>query len=162
VNYPHELQKWVVERELAIMEAPGYEEFRRYLNVHLGMDFIPEASKEVIRRVSRKLDKSFDEVCRLTLLETLDILNQAGPEDSQTTSGPLKKPRRKRNEGKAERCVGLYMAAVIRNETPPTPSEVAEKVGCNIGTACRAIAEWEAKRKELAKEDAKDLYRDAD
>lgn len=73
-----------------------------------------------------------------------------------------KKGRRKRDEGKAERCVGIYMDAITRKLTPPTPSELAKQVGCDPGTASRAIAAWEATRMELAKDDAKSRYRHAD
>lgn len=67
--------------------------------------------------------------------------------------------KRKRDEGKENQCVGVYMAYVNRHETPPGPSEIAAKVGCHPGTASRAIKRWEDKRQEMAREDARDRYR---
>jgi hypothetical protein len=50
-----------------------------------------------------------------------------------------------RDQGKMNRCRGIYVAALDRNEVPPTAAEIARMVGCNRGTATRAIAPWEAK-----------------
>ena len=79
-----------------------------------------------------------------------------GVEPESVVAGPSRpaKARRKRNQGKAERCVGLYMDAVGRNETPPTPSELAREVGCNVATASRAIRKWEETRTAFAKKAA--------
>jgi hypothetical protein len=72
------------------------------------------------------------------------------------------KPRRKRDEDKAKVCVGIYMDAITRSETPPSLSEIARMARCDKGTASRAIAPLEAKRAELAKEDARRRYGNVD
>lgn len=68
-----------------------------------------------------------------------------------------KKPRK---QGKAERCVGVYMTYVNRNETPPSISEIAREVGCDPGTASRALKKYEDLRKEAARSDAESRRRD--
>jgi hypothetical protein len=104
--------------------------------------------------------------------EALEVATHLPPKPEATTSPKpeseaneepdppaTKQAPRKRNEGKAERCLGIYMDAINRNVTPPTPSELAKQVGCSPGTASRAIAAWEATRKEFAKDGAKSRYR---
>jgi hypothetical protein len=55
------------------MEAPGYQDFRKFLNVEIGKDFVPEAIEEVIRRLARMLQEAFEEVRRLSMIEALEI-----------------------------------------------------------------------------------------
>ncbi len=69
-------------------------------------------------------------------------------------------PPKKRDEGKSAQCVGIYIAHLQRGDVPPTPTELARAVGCNPGTAWRAIRNVEATRKELARTDARDRYQD--
>jgi hypothetical protein len=71
---------------------------------------------------------------------------------------PSKKPRAKRDEGKDDKCVCVYLRYVARNETPPGATAIAEEVGCSVSTASRAIKKWEDKRRELALEDARNRY----
>jgi hypothetical protein len=84
---------------------------------------------------------------------------EAPPDPRDST--PKRAPR-KRDEGKADRCVGIYMAAIDRGETPPTPTEIARQVGCSVSTVSRATKRWEARRTAEAREDAKGRYRRAD
>jgi hypothetical protein len=67
--------------------------------------------------------------------------------------------RRKRNEGKSDRCVGVYVAYLERNQLPPSPTEIAAQVGCAVGTASRAIKRWEDKRKGIAQEDGRERHK---
>jgi hypothetical protein len=73
-----------------------------------------------------------------------------------------KEPCRPRDEGKFDRCVGIYMDAIFRNETPPSITEIARMAKCDKGTASRAIAPLEAKRAEVAREAARRQYGDVD
>jgi hypothetical protein len=58
-----------------------------------------------------------------------------------------------RDKGFDDKCRGVYLGYLERNETPPTATAIAKKVGCSASTACRAIKPYEDKRKEHAKED---------
>jgi hypothetical protein len=69
-------------------------------------------------------------------------------------------PRGARDGSKTADCQGHYLAFIARGETAPTATEIADHVGCSIGTASRAIAVLEAKRDEYAREDAESQYRD--
>jgi hypothetical protein len=87
------------------------------------------------------------------------VARSGGPPSGDTPPPRRGSARRKRDEGKGAECLGRYAACLERGELPPSPSELAAAVGCSTGTASRAIKEWEAKRKALAREDAADRYR---
>ncbi len=53
---------------------------------------------------------------------------------------------------------GHYLTMLERGETPPTFQEIADRVGCDVGTVSRAVGGLEAKRKRLARQDANDRY----
>jgi len=46
------------------------------------------------------------------------------------------------DEGKAARCVGIYMDAIVNKLTLPSGAEVARKVKCSRSTASRAISKF--------------------
>jgi hypothetical protein len=79
--------------------------------------------------------------------------------DDRQPKAPSRKTRgAKRDHGKDDKCVGIYLKYLERNETPPGPTEIARRVGCHPSTACRVIKKWEDKRREMAKEDARKRY----
>jgi hypothetical protein len=78
---------------------------------------------------------------------------------SRTTTGE-KKPKHRRNEGKMAQCRGIYINDINSGKNPPSPTELARRVGCDKGTATRAIKDTEALRKELAKRGAGDRHRE--
>jgi hypothetical protein len=81
------------------------------------------------------------------------------PPDASVAGAPRGKSRRgKRDQGKGDQCVGVYMKYVDRGETPPGPTDIASEVGCSPATASRALKKWEDKRREIAKEAARDRY----
>jgi hypothetical protein len=69
-------------------------------------------------------------------------------------------PPAKRNQGKADRCRGHYLAFIERGETPPSIEEIARQVGCDVGTASRALKGLEGKRRALARNDSRNRYQD--
>jgi len=64
-----------------------------------------------------------------------------------------------RNQDKATRCLGAYIDAMGRGETPPTPSELAKRFDCSTGTASRAIKPYEDKRKAFGQDDFEERLR---
>jgi hypothetical protein len=64
---------------------------------------------------------------------------------------PKRRSERRRKGAKEDQCLGMYMKALLAGETPPTPTEIAAKVGCNPGTASRAIKDLERTRTAFAK-----------
>lgn len=62
---------------------------------------------------------------------------------------------------KSEQCIGLYLAAIARNEAPPTGAEIARIVGCNEGLVSRAIAPWRRMRADLLQAEAAERYPDS-
>jgi biotin operon repressor len=70
------------------------------------------------------------------------------------------RPERRRNDGKAAQCKGIYVAAIEKGETPPTGKEIATRVGCNEGTVSRAIKQLEDQRKGYSADASKDRHRE--
>ena len=72
---------------------------------------------------------------------------------------PVKKSR-PRDRDIATKCLGAYIEAAARGDTPPTATELAKQFGCNKGTASRAIKKLEDKRKAAARGEYEDRRRD--
>ncbi len=121
----------------------------------------PRPSPEVAPPEVLQADRPQSEPRELvTLDQAASMANRAKgelPPPSRTveaidpTPAPIAASRPPRGQDKAIRCIGLYVDALERGETPPTPSELARQVGCNPGTASRAVGRWEAGRREDAK-----------
>jgi len=56
-----------------------------------------------------------------------------------------------RDQGKGAKCKAAFIEACQQKETPPTPTELAERFGCSPATASRAIKPLEDQRKTFAK-----------
>jgi hypothetical protein len=54
-SYHTDEQQRLLRRVVAMEAAPGFAAFKTYLNSELGMDVIPEAMKEISRRLARGL-----------------------------------------------------------------------------------------------------------
>jgi hypothetical protein len=87
----------------------------------------------------------------------LDTAQPVVPKQSPSPETESRKnARRRRDEGKDDRCVGVYLKYLESNETPPGPTVIAAEVGCHPSTASRAIKKWEDKRLEMAQEAARE------
>jgi hypothetical protein len=69
-------------------------------------------------------------------------------------------PPAKRNQGKADRCRGYYLAFLERGEIPPSVAEIADHVGCSTGHASRALKVLENNRWKMDQIDARERHRD--
>jgi hypothetical protein len=78
----------LTRRALVMVNAPGFSEFKTYLNAELGMPVIPEALTEVERRLARRLRKSFDDVRRLSLLDALKVLQPEAQVEQKSKTSP--------------------------------------------------------------------------
>jgi DNA-binding transcriptional regulator YhcF (GntR family) len=56
-------------------------------------------------------------------------------------------------------CVGIFMKYQEKGEMLPSITEVARQVGCDKGTASRALKWLEGKRNEQASRDVEERYR---
>jgi hypothetical protein len=86
-KYTWDVSDRLVRRMNVMNKAPGFSEFLVYLNAEIGMPVIPEALKEVERRLARRLRQSFEDVRRLKLVEAVAILN--APEAGVHTPPPV-------------------------------------------------------------------------
>jgi hypothetical protein len=50
-----------------------------------------------------------------------------------------------------EQVIGVYVTAIANQQTPPSPQEIAKRLGCHVGTVYRAIKPFEQNRKDLEK-----------
>jgi hypothetical protein len=76
-------------------------------------------------------------------------------DDRASTERPTTKPKRGKTEAL---CIGMYLGAIHSGKEPPSAKEIADSVGCNRGTASRAIKPLEDERREAAKLRAKDRH----
>jgi GGDEF domain-containing protein len=107
-------------RELVMASAPGFSEFKTYLNAELGMPVIPEALEEVERRLARRLRKSFEDVGRLSLVEAVAILNRP---EAPTAPSPAARPTNESERQPEAPAHALLRSAVQAkssgDQTPP-------------------------------------------
>ena len=78
-EYTPDMRRAISRRLAAISKAPGYREFKTYLNAEVGLVFSPDALNEVRSRLANRLHCSFEDVDRLTLVEAVDALNPPTP-----------------------------------------------------------------------------------
>ena len=104
-RYTPTIRRPILRRQQVLYQAPGFRQFRTYLNAELGMDVVPEAIQEIERRLARRLRKTFEDVRQLTLVEAVAILNRPeAPADGSTTAGAMKvEPRPESGELKTSK-----------------------------------------------------------
>ena len=151
------LREW----EDILVAAPGYREVIAWINIELGLNaYDPIGIEKVRREVARRLSSPFHEIDEITLAGAAAVLNRDRTPAAGSVMTSEKKPKRKRNRGKAAQCRGIYLAYLKRKECPPSPTELAAMAECDPSTASRAIKAIEDDRKALMRESLRDRYSD--